>query len=136
MNRQKTKDLLIKHEGLKLRPYRCTAGKLTIGVGRNLDDVGISELEAMQMLDHDIDECVHDLAGLFGGWYHLSDTRQAVLVDMRFNLGAGGFRKFKNVIRAVNDSDFCEAAREMLNSRWADQVGQRADELVHLMVVG
>ena len=61
MNLQEVQNMLIRHEGLKLFPYQCPAGKTTIGVGRNLDDKGISEKEAMYMLNEDIQSCYDSL---------------------------------------------------------------------------
>ena len=60
-------------------------------------------------------------------------SAQSVLVDMRFNLGHEGFRKFKNMIKAVKQQDFHSAAREMKDSLWYQQVGKRADRLTKMM---
>ena len=133
MDIKKIKELIIKHEGLELKPYRCTAGKLTIGVGRNIEDVGISKGEAIFMLDNDIEICIKDMVELFPGWYQLSGNQQSVLINMRFNLGPGRFRKFKKMIAAVNDKNFERAANEMKDSLWYHQVGNRAVELVEMM---
>ena len=65
MNIKKIKDQLIQHEGLKLKPYQCPAGRLTIGVGRNLEDKGITEKEAVMLLENDIQECLEDLKTIF-----------------------------------------------------------------------
>ena len=126
-------ELLKKHEGLRLYPYRCTAGKLTIGWGRNLEDVGISREEADLMLEKDIDECVRDLNNLFSlGWNFLSfsENRQAALINMRYQLGATGFRKFKKMIRAIRDDDWVEAGVQAKDSRWYKQVTARAKEVI------
>lgn len=138
MDWEKTAELLIKHEGMKLKAYTCPAGKTTIGVGRNLDDKGISETEALSMLDNDIEECLEDLRdNVFpDSWFHMSDTRQAALVDMRFNLGPGGFRGFGKMISAVKAASWEMAADEMLDSRWARQVSNRAEELAQMMRAG
>lgn len=127
------KELLIKHEGLRLKPYRCTAGKLTIGVGRNLDDKGITEDEAMMMLDNDIRATTRALAETFAWFIFLDNVRKAVVVSMVFNLGLGGFLKFKNTIAAIRDKDWNKAADNMLQSKWAEQVGKRAYELAEMM---
>lgn len=132
-NSRKIKELIIKHEGLEFKPYMCTAGKLTIGVGRNIEDVGISEDEAMFMLDNDIRACTKDMINLFHDWYQLPGNRQSVLINMRFNLGPNRFRKFKKMITAVNGKKFNQAANEMRDSRWYRQVGNRAVELVEMM---
>lgn len=127
------KQQLILHEGLKLTPYRCTADKLTIGVGRNLDDVGITQEEAEFLLDNDILRCCDDLDRNMSWWRDLSETRQRVLVDMVFNLGISRFMKFQNTIDALANGNYKGAAEEMLDSRWAEQVGQRAMRLANAM---
>lgn len=139
MNLEKMREQLILHEGLKLKPYTCTGGKLTIGVGRNLENKGINHDEAMFLLDQDIDECVRDCIVIAGGlqkWNQLSDARQRVLVDMRFNLGGAGLRSFRRMLAALQRSDYPMAAVEMLDSRWATQVGQRAVRLAQMMREG
>lgn len=138
MNVEKIKNLIIKYEGLELKPYKCTAGKLTIGVGRNIEDAGISEDEAMFMLNNDVEACIKDMVRLFPDWYQLSENRQSVLVNMRFNLGLTRFRKFGKMIKAVNAKDFDLAAKEMLDSIWhkKKQVGNRSAELSDMMRKG
>ena len=128
---------LIEHEGLKLKPYRCPAGKLTIGVGRNLEERGISEEEALFLLDNDISECIEDLQKIFaGGFETLPEGVLRVLIDMRFNLGATGFRGFKKMISAVKKADFIQATLEMQDSKWFRQVGNRGKTLVEMMKKG
>ncbi len=127
---------LLENEGLKLKPYRCPAGKLTIGIGRNLEDKGISENEALYLLNNDISACIADLQKLFTNaesFENLPENVQAVLVDMRFNLGAAGFRNFKKMIKAVKENDFAQAALEMQDSKWFEQVGNRGKRLVAMM---
>ncbi len=129
-------DQLIKHEGLKLKPYHCSAGKLTIGVGRNLEERGISEDEALYLLNNDISECIADLKKLFADvneFTTLPEGVQRVLIDMRFNLGGSGFRGFKKMIKAIKEKNFARAALEMQDSKWFDQVGDRGITLVSMM---
>jgi lysozyme len=133
MNLKKLRLQLIDHEGLERFPYRCPAGKLTIGVGRNLEDNGISDFEARYMLENDIQECLYDCLRIFPEFIRLSDSRQRVLIDMRFNLGPEGFRMFKKFIDAVNRGRFGIAAQEMVDSKWFGQVGQRAKTLVAML---
>lgn len=130
---KKLTEQLINHEGLRLKPYHCPAGKLTIGIGRNLEDKGISEKEAAMLLENDIEECVQDLEAIFQGFDLLPESVHLVLVDMRFNLGPGRFRHFKKMIAAVINHDFTKAAAEMKDSRWYGQVGQRGRSLVDMM---
>ena len=133
VNRATLKLLLVKHEGLSLKPYRCPAGKLTIGVGRNLDDRGISEDEAAMLLDNDIRFVSKELSRVLPGFTSLDETRQNVLMDMCFNLGTAGLLKFKAMLAAVGARDFDRAAAEMLNSAWARQVGERARTLAVML---
>lgn len=130
------KNQIVRHEGLKLKPYRCTAGKLTIGVGRNLDDKGISEAEAMAMLDTDIAEVAVELERRLPLFSKLDDVRKDALINMGFNLGVPGLLKFRGMIAALELSDYDKAAAEMLDSKWAKQVGNRAGELARQMRKG
>ncbi|WP_457755170.1 glycoside hydrolase family protein [Thermovibrio ammonificans] len=129
------KNMLLIDEGLRLKPYRDTVGKLTIGVGRNLDDVGITEEEALYLLENDIQRAVKDATEIFGTttWLSLDEIRQAVIIDMLFNLGKPRFLTFRKFIQAVKEGDFERASKEMLNSRWARQVGKRAERLAYMM---
>lgn len=127
------KEQLIKHEGLRLKPYKCTAGKLTIGVGRNIEDVGISEREAMILLANDVEVCVEDLRGMFDNFDVLHENIQYVLIDMRFQLGMKGFRGFKRMIRAVQHRDWPEMIEQMKESAWYGQTTSRADYLIRMV---
>jgi len=122
--------LIIKHEGLRLLPYLDSVGKLTIGVGRNIDDNGISQGEAMLLLRNDITRTKEELLSL---GLKLNGARGAALVDMLFNLGLHNFLQFKNMIMALEMKDYIVAAEEMLDSKWASQVGNRANELAEMV---
>ena len=128
---------LVIHEGLRLKPYRCTAGKLTIGIGRNLDDRGISQKEAYAMLERDIldfeQQLLDEIPDVYTG---LDEVRQSVLLNMCFNLGLKGLLEFKNTLAFVAAEDWERAANGMLASKWAKQVGLRAIELSELMRKG
>lgn len=124
------------HEGVRLKPYRCTAGKLTIGIGRNLDDVGITQDEAMLMLRTDIARALSGVRTELPWFEQLDNIRQRVLVDMAFNLGIDGLLAFKQTLSAIATGDYDRAATEMLNSRWAGQVGERARRLARMMRTG
>jgi lysozyme len=123
---------IIDHEGLRLKPYRDTVGKITIGVGRNLSDVGISREEAAMLLDHDLVRALADL-DTFPMFATLSPIRQRVLIDMRFNLGPSRFRTFKRTLAAVAAGDYVRAAEGMRASKWARQTGRRARRLAIMM---
>ena len=120
--------MLKRHEGLRLKPYVDTVGRLTIGYGRNLDAKGISDAEAGILLGNDAAAAITDLEH-FG-------ARQAALVDLAFNVGKVGFRKFTRMIAAIEAGDFDRAAAELLDSSYARQVGRRADELAELLRLG
>ena len=156
-------DQLILHEGLKLRTYRCPAGYWTIGVGRNLEAKGLADFEqmhifgrdgmskqevierlkeqgvtreqAMWLLANDISECIKDLK-TFTWFDQLGDVRAKVVIDMRFNLGAGGFRQFKKMIACLEVGDYAGASKQMMDSRWYHQVGDRGKRLVKMMYTG
>ena len=129
------------HEGKRVFPYLDTVGKLTIGVGRNLDDVGVSEDEISLMLDNDIrramKECVLNLPFFTG----LDPVRKAVMVELAFNMGIGnstrGLLSFKNTLRAVSEGRWDDAAKGMLKSKWARDVrSTRAGRLAGMMQTG
>lgn len=127
------RNLLIHHEGRSLRPYKCPAGALTIGVGRNLDAQGISEQEAMQMLDNDITKFSREVRNRWPWTATAPDVVGVVLVDMAFNLGTAGLAEFRRFLAALETKNYPLAADEMLRSRWADQVGSRAFELAKMI---
>ncbi len=131
------KEQLVRHEGLRLKPYRCTAGKLTIGIGRNLDDCGITQSEAYVMLINDIMNCEKQLQAKIPDIYNgIDEVRKSVLLNMCFNLGISGLLGFKNTLEFTKAGDWERAANNMLVSRWAKQVGRRAIELSELMRKG
>lgn len=129
------KSILLRDEGLVLRPYKDQNGHLTIGIGRNLDAKGISKDEAFMMLDNDINEATAHASEF--PWFHLlSDNRKAVIVCMIFNLGMEKFQAFRRMIAALAVGDNELAAQEMMDSTWAHQVGERAERLKKMMQEG
>jgi len=129
-------DQLVEHEGLRLFPYKCTAGKWTIGVGRNLSDRGITEDEAYALLQNDVNDVEIELLAAQPLVSTLDPVRQRVLVDMGFNLGIPALMKFRNMWDSLEDEDYDAAAEHMLDSRWATQVGRRATRLADAMRTG
>ena len=127
---------LKRHEGMKLKPYRCTAKKLTIGIGRNLEDVGISEDEAETLLRHDIIEVTKQLLNAFPWMGALNDARISALINFTFNVGIGTVKKFKITLGHLKNHAFEEAADEMLTSRWSEQVGERSKEVTEQLRTG
>ena len=128
-------DLIKLHEGCQLKPYIDTAGKITIGFGHNLDDRGIPQHMADDLFERDLNRCL--VEGRQFDWYtRLNAPRRAVIVDMLYNLGLPRFRQFEKLIAALERDDTDEAAEEMLTSKWAVQVGQRAQRLSLMMRSG
>jgi len=115
--------LLTRHEGRRKYVYTCPAGKLTIGVGRNLEDTGLRDTEIDFMLANDIDAAEMALQRLFGLHVVLFWTthQQAALLDMYVQLGYYRFRSFKKMIAAISRGDWNLAAQEALDSKWARQ---------------
>jgi lysozyme len=123
-----------RHEGLKLEPYFDTNGVLTIGYGHILSRP-ISRRAAMLIREDDI-ESAHVAAQAYAWFADLTPTRQRVIVEMIYNLGAAGFSRFRRMIHALTLKDYVGASREMLDSHWHHQVGTRAETLARLMEEG
>ena len=123
---------LIAEEGIRLKPYLCPAGKTTIGVGRNLDDVGITQDEAMEMLDNDIDRVKAQLAKALPWLETKSPDVQRAIANMTFQMGIGALLKFKKMLAALQARDYNAARREALDSTWAKQTPQRAKRVTDL----
>lgn len=130
MNITEIKKQIIRHEGVRSKPYRCSAGKLTIGVGRNLDDIGLSGVEIDFMLDNDLDRCIQQAEGFM--WFSSApDAVQGAVVNLIFNLGLAGFSQFRRTIAHLIAQEYELAGAELLNSRYAEQVPARAQELAN-----
>jgi lysozyme len=147
---------LIEHEGLVLQVYQDTLGIDTIGIGRNLEDRGLSDNELEEMgitLDHvyefgiteadavllaenDVEIVEDELLRAHPCVDRLDAVRQLVLIDMAFNMGVPRLCKFKKMWAAIHNEDFSTASKEMLDSRWANQVKLRATKLAHSMYSG
>lgn len=136
MNLQRLSIALTLDEGNKSKPYVDTVGKTTIGVGRNLTDRGVSPDEISLMLANDIKLATNGARNLFPAFTSLDDVRQEVLVNMAFNMGQSKLSVFVKFIAAVNARSWSVASAEMLNSRWATQVGDRAKRLAYAMANG
>ena len=122
-------------EGFRKFPYRCSANKLTIGYGRNIEDNGISKAEAGVLLRNDLGIALR-AARTLDGWYQADPVRRLVLADMVYNMGLPRVKKFKKMLRAFAQGAYDIAAVEMKDSRWYDQVGRRAWKLVEAMETG
>ena len=129
-------DTLRRHEGVKDTLYKCTSDKWTIGVGRNLEDVGLSEEEIDYLLENDIIR-TKDLMDNYMPWHKdLDEVRQEALINFVFNVGIGTAMKFKNGMLSLEEGDYSSAAAHMLDSAWAKQVGDRAIEITQMIETG
>ena len=148
---EKLVEQLMRHEGTRRDakgwhiPYRCSAGALTIGYGHNLDANPLpgmsaasllSEEQARNLLAEDIYKQEKHLCRTLAFTRTLDPVRYAVLVNMCFNLGIGGLLTFRNTLSDISSGEYTAAARRMLRSRWASQVGKRAVELSRQMDSG
>ncbi|VXC90770.1 glycoside hydrolase family protein [Sphingomonas sp. 8AM] len=147
---------LVRDEGERLRVYRCTEGKRTIGVGRNLDAIGITPAEqralgltvgicvltgitpaqSRALLANDIDAAERALDRRWAWWRGLNPARQRVLLNMCFNMGPARLATFVQALARMEEGEFGRAAMAMLASKWATQVGDRSIRLATMMRTG
>lgn len=125
-----------KHEGFSSKPYKCPAGKLTIGYGRNIQDNGITKDEAKVLLMNDLETARDELKRFIPWVITMSIRRQMVLVEMVFNMGIAKFKQFKKMIEYCRTGDYDKAAAEALDSSWHKQVGKRAETLAKILKEG
>ena len=135
MNYEKASQYTKKFEGLNLLPYTCPTGHLTIGYGHNLEE-GITLEMAETLLQADLRLAEMEVSSKVAYFNKLDEARQFVLVDMCFNMGLKKLFTFKKFFAALLKRDYPVAAREMLNSKWAVQVGNRAKKLAEIMRTG
>ena len=126
---------LKKHEGFRPDVYTCTAGKPTIGYGRNLEANPFTPEEAEMWLMQAVVNVHRELEKHYD-FSLLNEPRKAVLINMAYNLGVPRLKGFKKMFAALEEGFFEKAAKEMLDSRWAKQVGTRATELSEQMRTG
>lgn len=148
LNIASIKQRLRTDEAEKLKPYLdccgkywrlCACeekGKLTVGIGRNLDDDGITTAESDFLLTNDITSTIHDLDMFLPWWKNLSGARQEALIDMCFNIGIHRLMGFQEMLKALRTGDYATASQESLNSLWARQVGQRAQRIAAQLLSG
>ena len=139
MNRNRLLKRIEKHEGYRQFVYLCPAGKLTLGIGRNVDEdggKGISRAEAKVLLSNDVDVFADQLSLTYAWFNYLDDIRKEAMVEMAFQLGMGGFSKFRNMIMAMGDRHHVKAALEMIDSRWHEQTPARCEELAEMVRTG
>ena len=134
----KLSDQLRIHEGVRSHAYKCSANMITVGVGRNIDEhggLGLSDDEIDYLLENDIRRCKQELITL--PWFSQIDSvRQDALINMCFNLGMTRLLGFKNALTAMSVGDYDTAADEFMDSRWAKQVGYRAEEVSTMIRTG
>ena len=123
----KVRENIIKHEGWKQFPYRCTADKLSIGVGHNIEDRGLSNAAIEFILNEDIETCLMELQGSLSFWDTLPSEVQAALIDLCFNMGISRLMQFRMTIQHLKDGEWDKAAEELLDSRYAAQLPHRAE---------
>ena len=126
-------DLLERHEGFRQYPYRDTVGKLSIGIGRNLDDRGITKAEALYMLNNDIKDFEQQLKDRLYWFENIHEDAQAVLLMMCFNMGLNGLLTFHTTLEHIKNENYKAASVSMLDSQWAKQVGTRSLELSDIL---
>ena len=136
MDMSKLINILRRHEGVKNTLYKCTSDKWTIGVGRNLEDVGLSEEEIDMLLQNDITRTEELLDEYMDWWSDLDYIRQDAMINFVFNVGIGTAMKFKKAMTALEEGDYDVAADEMMDSNWSKQVGHRAIEVTEMIRTG
>lgn len=136
MDKARLKERLVISEDKRNKVYKDSLGIETIGVGRNLRDVGLSDDEVMYLLDNDIKRVIVDLDKRLPWWREMDEVRQSVVADMAFNMGINKLLTFVNTLRKMKDKDYNGAADGMLQSLWARQVKGRAVELARMMRSG
>jgi lysozyme len=144
------RELIEKHEGRRNKPYKCPAGKMTIGVGYNFDDNPLpSDIAAYLKKNGEITEdmidrllfisvgvAAFDCYKLFPDFNNFSENRQAALTDWMFNLGYPKASKFYNAITAINAGNWQLAATHLSRSLWYEQVPNRAEEICKMIEEG
>ncbi len=128
MTKDEIKKWIKGHEGLNLKPYICKEGRVSIGYGRNIQDNGISIDEAELLFNNDLNKTEKEL--LQYGWYLNSPTNvKDALLNMCFNLGIQKLLTFTKMINAIIDKNYTQAAKEVMESKWAHQALKRAKDV-------
>lgn len=138
------------HEGCVLKPYYCPTGHKTLGIGHNVEarpftdeekkaigdwEKGITKNMAYMICRNDVNLCLKDLKKL-DFWKSLDDERQYALIDICFNIGFAGLKKFKKMLKALAVKDYLTASTELLDSKYATQTGKRAKRIAKLIRTG
>lgn len=128
--------MLARHEGFNGRLYKDSMGLDTIGYGRCIATNPLTKDEALYLMQQDIARARTDLVASFAWFADLDPIRQAALIDLCFNVGISGLLGFKKMVSALAAKDYDSAAAELMNSRYALQVGSRAKELSQMLKTG
>mgnify|MGYP006109305759 CR=1 FL=1 len=139
MDINKLREQLKIDEGVEYRVYLDHLGYKTLGIGHlvvpgDLEydaPVGthISEDRVNEIFDKDVITYIDEAKKVFGNLEGMPEEAQQVIVNMCFNMGAPRLSQFKKFIKAIHDEDWKTASVEMLDSRWSNQVGDRANRL-------
>ena len=131
-------DMLKRHEGVRSHVYLCSAGYETLGVGRNISEsgLGLTEDEIDFLLINDITRVKQELTDAYFWFPALNEARQDAMIDICFNLGLTRLRGFVNALEAMSREQFDIAADEFMDSRWSQQVGNRAVEVTEMIRTG
>ena len=135
----KLTEMLKRHEGVKTHAYKCSASKITVGVGRNIDPkggIGLTEDEIDYLLQNDIDRIISELDFQYEWFSDINSARQDAMIDISFNLGQTRLRKFEKALTAMSQNNWSKAADEFMDSKWSTQVGNRAKELTNIIRTG
>jgi len=138
---------LTDEEGLKYRPYKCTAGHWTIGIGHNIDAMPIDDIigrkyslsitltkkEVDDIFLHDLNNVLNDLADHIPWFDELPGYQQYVMISLVFNLGIGGLLKFKNTLKSWSKGNIDGVIYGLRNSKWYRQVGRRSPKLIGIL---
>lgn len=129
--------MLIQEEGWRSKPYKCTAGYLTIGVGCNLETNGLCDSAILEQLRYDIIQAKTSAEKICADfWGELNEVRRDVLTAMVFQLGAVGVSKFRATLQALKNGNYDLASEQMLKSKWAKQTPARAKRMANLIKYG
>lgn len=128
-------DFLKPQEGLKFKPYKDTRGYWTIGYGHKMTQQEIATIKQITLeqsealFKKDIEKATELTQNNFAFFSSLSDCRKAILISMVFNMGMEGVKGFHNFLRFASENKPWDAAREMVDSNWSKEVGDRTKKL-------
>ena len=143
-NNEKIVEMLKRHEGeVKTNgrhvAYRCSEGFWTLGIGRNVDPnggLGLSDDEVDYMLSNDVDRVIAELGKSFPWFTDLDCVRADAMIDLCFQLGLPSLLKFKNFLSEMAEGNYHLAAPHLLDSRYASQTPNRANEIAEMIISG